>query len=207
MENIKEIIDIFKNKNFDEMGIYKKVSILVPLVKIDSKIHILYEVRSSKLKTQPGEICFPGGHSELNETPLETAIRETSEELGISEDRISNIEKIGRFHTYHSLDMYCYIGEIKKEDLDKAMPNADEVGEIFTVPIDYLIEAEPELYNLEVEPKLDDSLNLETLGYKDGYNWRKGYWEIPIYRYKNFIIWGLTAKITKNILEIIKNKD
>ncbi len=50
--------------------------------------HILFEVRSNKLSQQPGEICFPGGRREHDETSMETSIRETCEELLISESNI-----------------------------------------------------------------------------------------------------------------------
>ena len=59
-------------------------SILIPLIQVDEEWHILFEVRSFTMRKQPGDISFPGGRIDsTDETPLEAAIRETHEELGI----------------------------------------------------------------------------------------------------------------------------
>ena len=46
-------------------------SVLVPLVEGDEGLSLLYEVRAKTMHSQPGEICFPGGRAEGNETPEE----------------------------------------------------------------------------------------------------------------------------------------
>ena len=68
------------------MGIneYFVSAVLLPILEIEEQKSILFEIRSEHLDRQPGEICFPGGKVEEGETPRETAVRETSEELGIS---------------------------------------------------------------------------------------------------------------------------
>ena len=57
-------------------------AVLVPLVEREGKLHILYEVRSQDMRRQPGEVCFPGGRIEGDETPEACAIRETEEAPG-----------------------------------------------------------------------------------------------------------------------------
>ena len=44
---------------------YKEFSVLIPLVEVNGETHVLFEVRSSKLRSQPGDICFPGGKIDL----------------------------------------------------------------------------------------------------------------------------------------------
>lgn len=56
-------------------------SVLMPFVTTENGDALLLEIRSDNVK-QPGEICFPGGRIESGETPAETAVRETCEELG-----------------------------------------------------------------------------------------------------------------------------
>ena len=63
-------------------------AVLVPLVEREDGIRVLYEVRALTLRRQPGEVCFPGGHMEVGETPEQCALRETEEELGIPMDKI-----------------------------------------------------------------------------------------------------------------------
>ena len=66
-------------------------SVLIPIVKKDNNYYILFEVRSSNLKFQPNEICFPGGKIDINETPYDAVIRETIEELGTTSNNIEII--------------------------------------------------------------------------------------------------------------------
>ena len=59
--------------------IYKQYSVMVPLIRKEDGIYVLFEQRASRLKRQPGEICFPGGGRDPGETPLENAVREQLE--------------------------------------------------------------------------------------------------------------------------------
>lgn len=71
---------------------YKQSAVLLPLLNIQDETHVLFEVRSMQMRSQPGDICFPGGRiDKTDKSPKETAIRETMEELGIS---ASNIEAV-----------------------------------------------------------------------------------------------------------------
>lgn len=64
---------------------------LIPLVEKDGELHLLFEVRAKHMESQPGEICFPGGHVEQGENPKDAALRETFEELGIPTEKIELI--------------------------------------------------------------------------------------------------------------------
>ena len=72
-------------------------AVLIPVIMKADGYHILYEVRAAKLRTQPGEICFPGGRIEPGEDPGEAAVREAMEELLIRRDQIEigNVELPG----------------------------------------------------------------------------------------------------------------
>ena len=57
-------------------------AILALLTEIDGELHFILNKRAKGIH-QPGDVCFPGGHREENETLEETALRETEEEIGI----------------------------------------------------------------------------------------------------------------------------
>ncbi|NEU34154.1 CoA pyrophosphatase, partial [bacterium LRH843] len=64
------------------MDEFLQFAVLVPLVQKQDELHVLFEVRAHHLRRQPGEICFPGGKIEPNDsTPQDAAVRETTEEL------------------------------------------------------------------------------------------------------------------------------
>lgn len=66
---------------------------LLPLFEENGEIKLLITQRALDLDRQPGDFCFPGGHAENNESPEETAVRETFEEIGIQE---KDIDILGR---------------------------------------------------------------------------------------------------------------
>ena len=66
----------------------KVSAVMIPLIKKNDGYHILFDVLSNKLTLQSGEICFPGGLREHVDTSMVTSIRETCEELLISESNI-----------------------------------------------------------------------------------------------------------------------
>ncbi|MGQ4892371.1 MAG: NUDIX hydrolase [Candidatus Njordarchaeia archaeon] len=68
----------------------KKIAAVLILIHIknNNNIELIFEKRVEKLQRHSGEISFPGGVRENDETPLETALRETEEEIGIKKEDI-----------------------------------------------------------------------------------------------------------------------
>ena len=61
-----------------------RFAVLIPLVQVNDEWHVLFEVRSLTMRKQPGDISFPGGRIDPTDaSPMEAAIRETHEELGV----------------------------------------------------------------------------------------------------------------------------
>mgnify|MGYP002557000261 CR=1 FL=1 len=67
IDRIPEIMDIKSLRRY---------AVVIPLIKTAAGYEVLFEVRASGLRQQPGEICFPGGGAEDGETPWQTAERE-----------------------------------------------------------------------------------------------------------------------------------
>ena len=72
-------------------NLYRKSAVVIPLIGEKDEMKVLFEVRSDKLRTQPGEICFPGGSCEKGERPRQTALREICEELQLKKRQIQLI--------------------------------------------------------------------------------------------------------------------
>src|SRR5262249_52514036 len=77
----------------------KPAAVLAPIVKRAGGCTVLFTQRARDLRTQGGQISFPGGRMEAGETPLETALRETQEEIGL--DR-RFIEPVGGWSPYET---------------------------------------------------------------------------------------------------------
>jgi 8-oxo-dGTP pyrophosphatase MutT (NUDIX family) len=194
------------------IGKYRHYAVLIPLVRVppsgEDELHILFEVRSDTLRKQPGEIGLPGGRVENGETPDECALRETVEELGIPASSIRLIGELNYIPAYSNFTMYSFAGEIDLEALHAAVPNKDEVKALFTVPLRFFLENEPELYVNEIVPIVDADFPLHLIQAHDGYSWKHGTADVPVYTWRSSdgedrIIWGLTARLIRDFAALI----
>lgn len=186
----------------DVKGMY---SVLIPLIYINDRWEIIYELRAKDMKAQPGEISFPGGRLENGESFKEAAIRESVEELGIGEENIEVIGEIDFLVSYANFTIHCFVGLIKDVELKDMNLNKDEVDHIFTVPVDFFLESEPLMHELALVTEESDSFPYELIPKGRKYNFREGKHQVHFYQYNNYVIWGFTAKMTKQFIEILRS--
>lgn len=199
MVDISQLREKLKDRPIGSIGKHKYFSVIVPLIMTEDGLSLIFEVRASKLRTQPGDICFPGGNIEKGETPLEGAIRETKEEIGIE---IFKEDILGQFDTMYGFSgysLYTFIAEVEADAMEKLSTNEDEVAEVFTVPLQFFIENPAVHYDMDVVSKTEDFPYEET-GISSDYNWRVGKNIIPLYNYKGKVIWGVTARIIEDFV-------
>lgn len=202
---INDIEHIFKERKAGAEEFFKFFSILVPVVEKDGKLHLLYEVRAKNMVRQPGEICFPGGELEEGESLESCALRETWEETGIPAENIRIVSQLDTIFTYSNFAMYCYLGIVEESALADIKLNPDEVAEVFLVPIEDLVENEPEVYWVKIIPEPPENFPYYEVTGGEPYNWRHGKAPVPVYKeLDGKRIWGLTARITKRLMDIIK---
>lgn len=184
---------------------YSKYAVLLPLIKKDDGIHILFEVRAMSLRRQPGEICFPGGRIDREDVNEEqAAIRETSEELGIDAEEINEVYPLDFMISPFGMIVYPYVGLISNPE--KVKPNVTEVGEVFTIPLAYFFENEPKIHqvNFKVEPEDDFPFDLVVGG--ENYNWRTRKVDEYFYVFEKRVVWGLTARIVAHFIEMLREE-
>ncbi len=200
--DIEDIRSIYGTRTPEVIGEHRSYSVLVPFVMSGGSLSLIYEVRSAGVR-QPGEVCFPGGHMEDGEGPEECAVRETCEELGIKADGVEVISQGGMLYG-SGFTLYTFIGSIRQEALDSIEPDPAEVSEVFTVPLDVLMDAEPEHYGEKMKPDIDEDFPYEKVGIGRDYPWRTASYDIPVYDIEGRVIWGLTARITENVIQTLK---
>lgn len=184
---------------------FKRASVTIPLVKYNNSLHILFEVRAKTLRTQPNEVCFPGGKIENDENPLTTAIRETCEEIGICEDKVKIISPLDLFVSPYNTIIHPYLVFI--EDINNMKINVDEVQEVFFVPLDFLLNTNVNTFINKVNITPDENFPYELIPKKHNYKFSTGSYEVPFYLYNNYVIWGITAKILLNFLSYLKQRN
>ena len=181
---------------------FSKYAVMVPLIEKEDGIHVLLEVRSLELRRQPGEICFPGGRIDAEDIDEEeAAIRETVEELGISKEHISDVNPLDYMISPFGMIIYPFVGFIKNPTT--IVPNPAEVGEIFTVPLSFFFNNEPEIYHIEFKAEPEENFPFDLIVGGENYNWRTRGLEEYFYRYEGKVIWGLTARILSHFIEVI----
>lgn len=181
---------------------FKRASVTIPLVNYNNSLHILFEIRAKTLRSQPNEICFPGGKIENNENPLDTAIRETYEEIGICNDSITIISPLDIFISPFNILIHPYLIFIK--DISNMNINTDEVEEVFLVPLEYLLNTTPDIFVNKVNITPHDDFPYDLIPKKHQYKFSTGSYETLFYTYNHHVIWGLTAKILSNFLSYLK---
>ncbi len=202
MNAIKTIHDIMKQYTPNTTGVKRQASILIPLIRRNGELHILYEMRALHLTSQPGEICFPGGKIESAEKSCTTAIRETCEELNLDESEVRLIGQIDSLLTSFDMIIHCYVGELTRpfEDIQFSK---DEVHEIFTIPLSALKGLNPSTYGIQSKMMLPSDFPFDHIPNGKDYNFKNSTYPVIFYHYEDRIIWGLTARMTQNFIKII----
>lgn len=170
-------------------------AVLCPLIDAPGGSELLFEVRAAGIR-QGGEVCFPGGRIEHGETPLECALRETEEELSIPREYITPLGRMDFICNQRGFLLHPVPGVIKAEGLRYLSASAAEVAETFTAPLSFFRETPPELYSYELIPRPPEGFPYEEIGVRPDYPWAPGRVEVPVWRWRNHAIWGMTARIT-----------
>jgi coenzyme A diphosphatase NUDT7 len=179
-----------------------RYAMLCPFVERQDGLYLLFEVRAATLRRQPGEVCFPGGRMETGESPEACALRETGEELHIAPEHIELWGRTDFIVDASNAWMQPVAGKILPEGLTELRPSRTEVEETFLVPLSFFREHAPHLYHYDLRPLPQIDFPYEEIGFPSGYAFRGGQVEVPIWQYNGRVIWGLTARIIRNILQI-----
>lgn len=162
-------------------GYSKEAAVLMPIFEQDREPHLLLTRRTEEVQTHKGQISFPGGMREDGENLLETALRETFEEVGIE---AGQIEVLGQFHDFLSSTDYRvtpFAGYIDRPFTTSVQIR--EVAEILAVP-----------FQIFLDPSRLRIQQMFRLGKMS---------DVYFYSYGPHEIWGLTARIIKDFLETI----
>lgn len=196
--DIEEIKNKLKDRKVNISGheTMKKYSLLIPLVNINNELNIIFEIRSNTLKTQPGDVCFPGGKIEENELPYEAALRETKEEIGLkSIDIVCELDTVVKFE---STIIYPFLGEVK--NIHELEINKDEVDHVFSVPVKEILNIKPLKTKSRLVAIREKDFPYDLIQNGENYKFREGISITLFYKYNDYVIWGITAEILEKFL-------
>ena len=179
IDSIKQKLELI---NLIEPTKYKKAGVLILLKKDigSNEFRILFTKRSSKLSTHSGEVSFPGGMWEEKDSSLfDTAMRESNEEIGLIKNNVMDLGRMNYLLSRHKVEVNPFVGYLEN---NQELIGNFEIDEIFDVPVSFLLNNNNILYK---EFKRND-LRIS----------------MPSWVYNGNRIWGLTALITADFLNV-----
>ena len=115
----------------------RPASVLMPLVSRADGWNVLLTRRPEHMNNHAGQISFPGGRTEAGETPLEGALRETHEEVGIMAQDIFPIGRLPSFNAVSAFRVTPYVGIFDPHA--QIIPAPAEVDEAFEIPFAFFM--------------------------------------------------------------------
>lgn len=158
---------------------FRHASVLVPLLFRDGDWHVLLTRRTEDLEHHRGQIAFPGGSIEEAESPVEAALRETEEEIGVPADSIEVLGTCSDIWTPTGF-IITPVAAVLPEDVE-VHPNPAEVARVFTAPLSFFTDPGNVVEREMTVPGLGTRM-------------------VPYYHVEGETVWGATAMILRQFL-------
>lgn len=166
----------------------RQAAVLIPLVKTANQWHLLFIRRATnELDRHSGQVAFPGGATEKSDgSAAATALRETTEEIGVTPDRIKVVAQLDPYYTISHYRVTPVVGIMQwPSNLNL---ETSEVARAFLIPLPWL--RNPDNYTMRARSDLD----------------KQSATRHPIIVYNDFdgeTLWGATARMTMNFFKAL----
>ncbi len=185
LERARAALASYRPLTIEEPGTVP-AAVLVPIYLKDGQAHVLLTERTHHVEHHKGQISFPGGARDPEDPDLlTTALRESFEEAGI---RPEDVEVIGRLDDIVTITNYLvtpYVGVLRCQSGYQFSPHPREVASLLEVPLPHLLDWR----NMELELR----------------HWRGTPVLAPAFRWNGYHIWGATARILKQFLDLLQS--
>lgn len=165
--------------------VQRAAAVLIPIVHREDDLHLVFIRRSDAVESHRGQVAFPGGRVDPTDaTLLHTALREAHEEVGIEPHLVDVLGGFPTMSTVSSgMQVAPFVGVLRQR-VDYRIQEV-EVAEVFEVPMRALADK----------------------AYRGVYEWRREKGRpssnFPAIFYAGQTIWGLTLRITENLLDLM----
>ena len=157
-------------------------AVLILLMEKQGRYHIIFNVRTHRVEHHKGEISFPGGMREESDPDMEaTALRETWEEMGIRREDVTILGELDDYETHSGFVISPFVGTFPYPY--KYNPSEIEVAEVLETPVDHLL-----------DPANHTMVRVEH---------DNGVYQDRGYRFQGHLIWGATARMLTQFLNLI----
>jgi len=181
LRKIRHTLSGRERKTIDHLAL-SRAAVLVPLFEKKEECHLLFTKRTERVKYHKGQISFPGGMVDKEDRDLEmTARRESYEEIGLKEDdleilgALDDIVTVTQFIVTPFVGYFPYPYSYQVSDI--------EIAELIEVPLSHLL-----------APGCFAEREISQGDHQD---------VVSCYQYGEHIIWGATARILKQFLDLL----
>ncbi len=162
-----------------------KAAVLIPLFLQNNQWNVLFIHRSSWVDKHKDQVSFPGGMAEQGDkNPIETALRETREEIGIPSQWIKVLGQLNPLVFRNEYQIYPIVGEIPCP-IEITLSRM-EVNHTFSIPLNWL--ANPQNYSLK-DYESAEGEKMKVYFFQE---------------YEHELLWGISAFITIQLVEKLK---
>ena len=158
-------------------------SVLIALTDRGGEAHLWLVRRSDRMRRHRGQVAFPGGKRDpADASALETALRESEEEVGFARDAIEVFGELKALSTTTGFVVTPFVGWLHHEVA--ANPNPDEIARAFCVPLSEFVYAEP-------RPRFFRGRGMTRIA--------------PSYLVDGELVWGATARIVGELASVVRS--
>lgn len=167
-----------------QVGLYPAQASVMVLFTDAENPEMIFTLRAQHLTNHPGEVAFPGGMWETGDnTLLDTALRESHEEIGLSPAAVKLLGACKPRATRAGVRVTPFVGLI--DPAIELVPSPDELDAVFRVPLS--------AFRAGIQTRTDIFSHA-------GKSWR-----VPAYQHEGYEIWGFTAALTQEIITAVLN--
>ena len=161
----------------------KSAAVLVLFYERNGEPHVVFQKRTETVEAHKGQISLPGGAADPEDIDLRfTALRETHEEVGVHPDDVEILGQVDDLVTISNFVVTPFVGWLTRPHVEWSY-SEHEVAYLLEVPFSHLMD--------ETNHVLDRRMIRGTE------------YTFPAYQFGDDLIWGATARMLANLLDII----
>jgi 8-oxo-dGTP pyrophosphatase MutT (NUDIX family) len=182
LERLHEVLERRVRRSIDTAPPLLRAGVLIPLVRRGDGIELVFTRRTDTVLTHKGQISFPGGQREDSDVEtVETALRESYEEIGLEPSRVTVLGELDDVFTAVSSFVITPVIGLVDGGIDDLVLAPDEVKSLLVVPVAQLLD--PDVHTTETR----------SVGEQE--------YRIHYYTVGDDVIWGATGRIVYQFLK------
>jgi 8-oxo-dGTP pyrophosphatase MutT (NUDIX family) len=182
-EPLRSVLSAYEPQVIAPRAEWKEAAVLAVIYEHNGRPHLVFQRRTDHVEDHKGQISLPGGAFDPGDSDLRvTALRETHEEIGVHPDHIDVLGRIDDLVTISNYRVTPYVGWLSHYPYDWRF-NAHEVAYLLEVPLEHLLDPA----NLVPDERVINGRQVV----------------LPSYRFGEDLIWGATARMVTNLLDLV----